>query len=105
MPSFHLAAAHLLDNHGSSIDASARILKAMANAKRLQILCLLGEQELSVTQLNQRLDLSQSALSQHLAILRQQALVTTRRDSQTIYYSLASQTVKAIIQALAENSD
>ncbi|MDN6297820.1 MAG: metalloregulator ArsR/SmtB family transcription factor [Halomonas sp.] len=105
MPSFHRAAEHLLDNNASSIGASAQLLKAMANAKRLHILCLLAEQELSVTQLNQRLDLSQSALSQHLAILRQQALVTTRRDSQTIYYSLSSQTVKAVIQALAETSE
>lgn len=105
MPSFHRAAVHLLGNNGGSIDAGARVLKAMANAKRLHILCLLAESELSVTQLNQRLELSQSALSQHLAILRQQALVTTRRESQTIYYSLSSQTVKAVIQALAESDD
>lgn len=104
MPSFSHAAIRLLDNSGDAIDTSASILKAMANAKRLRILCLLAEGELSVTQLNQRLALSQSALSQHLAILRQQALVTTRRESQTIYYSLASDTVKAVIQALADSS-
>ena len=104
MPSFNRAAVHLLGNNGGSINASAQVLKAMANAKRLHILCLLAEKELSVTQLNQRLELSQSALSQHLAILRQQALVTTRRESQTSYYSLSSQTVKAVIQALAESS-
>ncbi|GAA3908971.1 hypothetical protein GCM10022228_19470 [Halomonas cibimaris] len=104
MPSFSHAAMHLLNNNSDAIDTGASLLKAMANAKRLRILCLLAEGEMSVTQLNRRLVLSQSALSQHLAILRQQALVTTRRDSQTIYYSLASDTVKAVIQALAHSS-
>lgn len=103
MSSAHHAALQLLEEDSGPIDTSARILKAMANAKRLRILCLLTEGELSVTQLNQQLELSQSALSQHLAILRQQALVSTRRESQTIYYSLTSQTVKAIIQALSGN--
>ncbi|WNK18858.1 metalloregulator ArsR/SmtB family transcription factor [Halomonas piscis] len=105
MPSFPRAAMHLLDDNGDAIETGARILKAMANAKRLHILCLLAEGELSVTRLNQQLALSQSALSQHLAILRQQSLVTTRRESQTIHYSLASDTVKAVIQALADTAD
>ncbi|MEO8802876.1 MAG: metalloregulator ArsR/SmtB family transcription factor, partial [Rudaea sp.] len=58
--------------------------------------------ELSVGQINERVDLSQSALSQHLARLREEGLVTTRRESQTIYYMLASGPVQPIIAALHE---
>ena len=69
-------------------DAS-RLLKALANDKRLMLLCLLVDGESSVGDLNARVDLSQSALSQHLAVLREDGLVNTRREAQTIYYSLA----------------
>jgi DNA-binding transcriptional ArsR family regulator len=70
-------------------EAASRLLKAMANASRLQILCLLGEAELSVSEINERVPLSQSALSQHLAVLRADGLVVTRREAQTIYYAVA----------------
>lgn len=80
---------------------SAPLLKAMANENRLRILCLLREREMSVSELNARLDLSQSALSQHLAVLRRQALVNTRRASQTIYYSLRGSQAEAVINTLA----
>ncbi|MBD1575350.1 MULTISPECIES: ArsR/SmtB family transcription factor [Vibrio] len=76
------------------------LLKAMANESRLQILCILHDQELSVGQLGELLALSQSALSQHLAWLRRDGLVTTRKQSQTVYYSLHSTEVKAMIQQL-----
>ncbi|QIA62536.1 metalloregulator ArsR/SmtB family transcription factor [Vibrio astriarenae] len=76
------------------------VLKAMANERRLQILCLLLETELSVGQLSQQLDLSQSALSQHLAWLRRDGLVDTRKEAQTVYYSLKSREVKALIAVL-----
>ncbi len=76
------------------------LLKAMANEKRLQILCILHDNELSVGELSQNLELSQSALSQHLAWLRRDGLVTTRKESQTVYYSLSSQEVKMIIEQL-----
>jgi DNA-binding transcriptional ArsR family regulator len=59
----------------------------MANPHRLQILCVLAEGEQSVGALNRRIPLSQSALSQHLALLRDDGLVATRREAQTIYYS------------------
>jgi len=58
------------------------------NEKRLQILCLLADGERSVGEINDLLDLSQSALSQHLAVLREENLVKTRREAQTIFYSL-----------------
>ncbi|MEI8635027.1 metalloregulator ArsR/SmtB family transcription factor [Vibrio sp. PP-XX7] len=76
------------------------LLKAMANERRLQILCLLLERELSVGELCVKLALSQSALSQHLAWLRKDALVSTRKEAQTVYYSLNSKEVKAMIELL-----
>ncbi|TVM07881.1 MAG: winged helix-turn-helix transcriptional regulator [Halomonas sp.] len=101
MPPSASAASDLLQDKGLAIDMAASLLKAMANEKRLQIICLLADQELSVTQINHYLALSQSALSQHLAILRRENLVQTRRESQTIYYSLNSESAKAIISTLA----
>ena len=80
-------------------DAS-RLLKALANEKRLMLLCLLAEGERSVGELNARLELSQSALSQHLAILRDDGLVTTRREAQSIYYGLANGPAQRIIDTL-----
>ena len=80
-------------------DAS-RLLKALANESRLLILCTLSEGELSVSQLNQRVDLSQSALSQHLAVLRRDGIVRTRRESQTIYYSLSAGPAGRLIEVL-----
>ncbi|MDR5898311.1 metalloregulator ArsR/SmtB family transcription factor [Halomonas vilamensis] len=101
MPLPQSAAADLLAQNSHTIEKATALLKAMANEKRLQIVCLLLEKELSVTQINQQLSLSQSALSQHLAILRRDNLVNTRRESQTIYYSLTSNGAKAIVEALA----
>ncbi|WCE29197.1 ArsR/SmtB family transcription factor [Vibrio sp. SCSIO 43137] len=76
------------------------LLKAMANERRLQILCILHEQELSVGELCTMLELSQSALSQHLAWLRRDGLVATRKEAQTVYYSLSSHEVKEMIKLL-----
>lgn len=81
-------------------DDASRMLKALSNENRLMILCLLAEGERSVTQLNERLDLSQPALSQHLAVLRHEKLVITRRDAQTIYYALAAGPAARIMQML-----
>ncbi|NVK03144.1 MAG: winged helix-turn-helix transcriptional regulator [Oceanospirillaceae bacterium] len=79
---------------------AARLMKALANDSRLLILCYLDGKELSVSELNENLDLSQSALSQHLAVLRRDGLVKTRRDSQTIYYSLEGDQARRIISTL-----
>jgi DNA-binding transcriptional ArsR family regulator len=82
---------------------AAKLLKSISNEQRLLILCLLHEREISVGDLNDMMPkLSQSALSQHLAVLRNENLVSTRRDSQTIYYSLASKQVTKIIHLLHE---
>lgn len=76
------------------------LLKAMANERRLQILCMLHNQEMSVGELCNKLALSQSALSQHLAWLRRDGLVNTRKEAQTVYYTLSSKEVKAMIELL-----
>ena len=83
-----------------SAQEASRLLKALANEQRLMILCQLTEGERSVSELGSRVTLSQSALSQHLARLREDGLVATRRESQTIYYRLASKAAEAVIQTL-----
>ncbi len=82
--------------------AAAQLLKALANEHRLMILCKLAEGELSVGDLVAAIGLSQSALSQHLAKLRADRLVTTRRDAQTIYYRLTSADAARVLQVLAD---
>ncbi len=94
-----LATFDIADLRGSARRASA-LLKAMANERRLLILCCLAMGEQSVGSLEKQVGLSQSALSQHLARLRRDRLVTTRRAAQTIYYGLASDEVGAVMAAL-----
>lgn len=79
---------------------ASALLKAMANERRLLILCHLAQGEKSVTELERLVRLSQSALSQHLARLRRDGLVVTRRAAQTIYYSLAGREAGAIMETL-----
>jgi ArsR family transcriptional regulator, virulence genes transcriptional regulator len=79
--------------------AAAR-LGLLANPKRLLILCRLAEGEASVQELLAVTGLGQSALSQHLARLREAAIVSTRRDGQTIHYSLADPEMRALMAAL-----
>ena len=81
-------------------DQAERFLKKLANSNRLMVLCVLIEGELSVGELNELVPISQSALSQHLAKLRDAGFVSTRRESQTIYYQLADPRVKVIIESL-----
>lgn len=81
-------------------DAAVRLLKALANPHRLQILCVLHDGEMSVGALNARVELSQSALSQHLKVLRSDGLVDTRRESQTVYYGLADGPAMEVIAVL-----
>ena len=81
-------------------EEAAQFLKLMANPHRLMILCHLLGNEMSVGELNTHLPLSQSALSQHLAVLRNSGLVKTRREQQVIFYSLASTEVKAVMGEL-----
>ena len=77
-------------------------LKALSNRHRLMILCELHKGERSVGVIQEAIGLSQSALSQHLGRLREDKLVKTRRDAQTIYYSLASKEAEQVIALLYE---
>ena len=81
---------------------ATELLKVMSNEWRLLILCHLVDGEQSVGDLEKELGLGQSALSQHLAVLRREKLVTTRRDAQSIFYSLASDDARAIMGTLYE---
>ena len=89
--------ADLMQEHAAD---AAGLMKALGNESRLMVLCLLAEGERSVSELNEIIPLSQSALSQQLARLRQQGLVNTRRESQTIYYSLAEGPADKVIHLL-----
>ena len=78
-------------------------MKLLANENRLLILCRLAiSGELSVAALNEAVDLSQSALSQHLAKMREDGLVATRRDAQTIYYRIADQNAARLLALLKD---
>ena len=81
----------------------AETLKLLSNPFRLMILCCLSEGELTVGELNEQVDLSQSALSQHLTKLRESKLVETRRESQTIYYRIEDSKVKGLLSYLQQN--
>lgn len=81
-------------------EQAAELLRALANEQRLMILCNLTGGELSVSQLNERVPLGQSALSQHLAVLRKTGVVDTRRAAQTIYYSLQPGPAAQVIETL-----
>jgi DNA-binding transcriptional ArsR family regulator len=78
------------------------LLKAMANQARLMILCELLDGERTVTELHLKVGLAMSAVSQHLAKLREERIVSTRRESQTIYYSLASEPAEKMLAVLYE---
>ncbi|WP_299493338.1 metalloregulator ArsR/SmtB family transcription factor [uncultured Shewanella sp.] len=78
------------------------LMKALSNKYRLMILCLLQENELSVSELNKRIPIAQSTLSQHLAWLRREKYVKTRREAQTIHYQLGDKNIIKVIDLLHE---
>jgi ArsR family transcriptional regulator, virulence genes transcriptional regulator len=81
-------------------EEAADLLKALSNPQRLRVMCLLIDGEKTVGELNAAIELSQSALSQHLAVLRDGGLVSTRREAQNVYYSVAQGPVHRVIQTL-----
>lgn len=81
---------------------AAQLLKLLANDQRLTVLCRLSSGEMSVSELGEHVSLTQSALSQHLAKLRAEGLVATRREAQTIYYRLANPITERLIGVLCE---
>jgi len=90
------------DQFAARAGEAAALLKALAHEARLMVLCQLLEGEHSAGELQDGSGLSQSALSQHLARLRQEGLVATRREAQTIYYRLADLGVARILETLAD---
>jgi DNA-binding transcriptional ArsR family regulator len=94
-----------VDKLGELHDKAAHaveLLKAMANEWRLMILCQLADGEKTVSELQDVLGLSQSALSQHLAVLRRERIVTSRKHAQSVSYSLAGKDAPKVMQALHE---
>lgn len=81
---------------------ACELLKAMANEWRLMILCQLSEGEKSVSELQSILGLSQSALSQHLAVLRREKIVVARKHAQSVSYSLAGDEATKVMETLHE---
>jgi len=91
-----------LENLQLKAGEAERLLKAMASRPRLMILCELLKGERTVTALHEAVGLSMSAMSQHLARLRADELVSTRRESQTIFYSLADAGAIRMLETLYE---
>jgi len=89
-----------IDRMMSNAAAASRLMKALSNPHRLIVLCHLNHGECSVGDLQASVGISQSALSQHLARLREDGLVATRRQAQTIYYRLADDAVREVIGLL-----
>jgi ArsR family transcriptional regulator, virulence genes transcriptional regulator len=89
----------VLDNE-KTFDGGAKLLAALANNKRLQIMTIISRREMGVGELAEQVGLSQSALSQHLAKLRADKLVETRRDAQNIFYSSTHPAVLKILSTL-----
>ena len=87
-------------NMAESAEAAESLLKLLANRFRLQILCALVEGEKSAGEIESMLDISQSAVSQHLARLRDEQVVVTERRGQMVFYRLASIEVNAILSTL-----
>jgi len=81
-------------------DEVADLMKTLAHPSRLLALCAMMEKERSVGELAESLGMRAQAMSQQLAILRNKGLVTTRRDGQTIYYGLASEGIRSVMDAL-----
>ncbi len=84
----------------ANAEVASQLLKSMANPKRLMLLCHLVQGEYSVGELESRIGLSQSALSQHLSRLRREGIVQCRREAQNIYYSLKGEQARELLQAL-----
>jgi ArsR family transcriptional regulator, virulence genes transcriptional regulator len=85
----------------ASAASAARLLRALANERRLMIMCQLSGGERSVGELLPLIGLSQSALSQHLAVLRSDGLVATRREGLSILYSIADPAAAQVMVTLA----
>ena len=98
---FDLSSFDLTEFQGSA-SAAAKLLRTLGNEKRLMILCQLTEGERSVGELQPLVGLSQSALSQHLAVLREEGVVATRREGLVIWYRIVDPAAVKVVATLAE---
>ena len=89
-----------LEKMEAAAERASTLMKTLGHSGRLMILCNLAEGERSVGDLAQDLDISQSSLSQHLARMRSEGLVETRRESQTVFYRLNDGEVGSVIESL-----
>lgn len=84
----------------AAAEGASELLKALANRHRLMLVCQLSGRERAVGDLAAALNLRDSTVSQHLALLRKDGIVGTRREGQTIYYSIASASARSIVEVL-----
>jgi DNA-binding transcriptional ArsR family regulator len=91
-----------LDQMAQSANRASALMKTLGHKDRLMILCHLADGEKSVGQIAKLLEISQSPLSQHLSRMRKEGLVVTRREAQTIFYSLKSGEASRIVEVLYE---
>jgi DNA-binding transcriptional ArsR family regulator len=84
------------------IDRASRSLKAMSHPLRLKILCTLGDQEISVQDIVERVGTSQSNISQHLAILRDKGILASRKDANRVYYRVGDSRTLRLISMMRE---
>jgi len=91
-----------LDAMKSAASAACNLMRVLANADRLVLLCELSKHELCVSEIEEMLSIRQPTLSQQLTVLRDEGLVNTRREGKKIYYSIASEQVLAVLRVLYE---
>lgn len=92
----------LLDDHGEQIETAARALKAIAHPLRLRILCMLGDSEICVQDIVNAVGTTQSNISQHLAILREKSVLSTRKDANRVFYRVSDPRTLQLIDTMRE---
>lgn len=92
-----------VDEMPPKVDAAADFLKGLANPDRLLILCALSQGERNVTDLIEATDIAQSSMSQHLAKLKTEGIVTSRRDHRNLYYAIAHPAARAVMKVLYDH--
>lgn len=101
MADVHALRATLIERE-DHIDQASRAIKAMAHPLRLKILCVLGNQEISVQEIVDCVGTSQSNISQHLAILREKGVLRTRKEANRVYYRVSDERTLALIGMMRE---
>ena len=97
-----VVSSETLITRDEDIDRASRSLKAMSHPLRLKILCTLGDQELSVQDIVERVGTSQSNISQHLAILRDKNILASRKDANRVYYRVGDSRTLQLISMMRE---